>query len=731
MCAENKQKILKVALDVPVDQLFDYLANDELITIGQYVTVSFGRRKMVGVICAIVSESSLPQAKLKKILSVDSEVIFDVQMFQLLNFVSDYYHFPIGQTILSVVPSRIKKNLNQLREKEKLYKKTINLSKNSIDMLPTRQLRLRRVANALLKGDIRQTELMQLVSNWATCIKKLEDLGYVTSLVFEPKLSSKLDTPPELNSEQKLVVDTISKNKIFNPWVIHGITGSGKTEVYMRLLDKFLLSENDQVLVLVPEINLTPQLEERFRNRFPKKKLVSLHSHLTDIERLDNWRMSKSGEAKIIIGTRLSIFTPTLNLKLIIIDEEHDASFKQQDGLKYHARDVAMIRAKNTDIPIVMGTATPSLETWFNAKSKPQKYKYLKLVNRAVESSNLPEIQTLQVDTKTKNGISKKLIDSIQLRLDRKEQSLVFINRRGFSPVLLCSSCGWCAECNRCSSKLVVHLNKKRLKCHHCGYDELIIENCPDCDNGELLPLGIGTQKIEEILKVCFPKANILRVDRDTTRSKKALSDLYKKMNNRSIDILVGTQMLAKGHDFPYLTLVGILDTDNALYSSDFRASERLFSQILQVSGRAGRSNIKGEVLIQTAFPNHPIFDAIKEQDFDTYADSLLKERQEMQLPPYTFAASLNVESKNLNNSMKFIIDLSEWAKQLSTNVKVFGPVRPSMQKIKGYERVRLFFQASSRKDIQNFLSIWAPKISAHSLCNRVRWSIDVDPIEF
>ena len=731
MCAKDKQKILKVAIDVPVDQLFDYLANDELIVVGQYVTVSFGRRKMVGVVCAIVSESSLPHAKLKKILSVDSEVIFDAKMLQLLNFVSNYYHFPIGQTILSVVPSRIKKNLNQLREKERLYKKTVKLSKNSIEKIPSRQLRLRRVAHALLEKNMRQTELMQLVSNWTTCIKQLEDLDYVTSVVFEPELNAKLDTPPKLNNEQKLVVEAISKHKSFNPWLIHGITGSGKTEVYMRLLDKFLLSENEQALVLVPEINLTPQLEERFRTRFPKKKLVSLHSHLTDIERLDNWRMAKSGEAKIIIGTRLSVFTPTLDLRLIIIDEEHDASFKQQDGLKYHARDVAMIRAKNAGIPIVMGTATPSLETWFNAINKPQKYKYLKLSRRAVKSSNLPDIQTLQVDMKTKNGISRKLIDSIKLRLDRKEQSLVFINRRGFSPVLICSSCSWCAECDRCSSKLVVHLRKKRLKCHHCGYDQLIMENCPDCDHEELIPLGAGTQKIEEILKAYFPKANILRVDRDTTRSKKALSDLYKKMNNRNVDILVGTQMLAKGHDFPYLTLVGILDTDNALYSSDFRASERLFSQILQVSGRAGRSNIMGEVLIQTAFPNHPIFDAIKEQDFDAFANSLLEERRDMQLPPYTFTASLNVESKNLDNSMKFVDDLKGWAKELSTTVKIFGPVRPSMQKLKGYERVRLFMQASSRKEIQIFLSVWAPKISAHSLSNRVKWSIDVDPIEF
>ncbi len=370
----------------------------------------------------------------------------------------------------------------------------------------------------------------------------------------------------------------------------------------MSLIEKQLSNRCDQVLVLIPEINLTPQLEARFQERFPDKKIVVLHSFLSDIERLDNWREAKNGHANIVIGTRLGVFTPMPNLNLIIIDEEHDPSFKQSEGLKYHARDVAMMRAKNLDIPIVMGSATPSLETWYKAINNKQNFQYLKLKSRAVDSSSLPTINTIQVNDKTKLEISKKVIDGIQKRINKNEQTIIFINRRGFSPVLVCGSCGWVANCQRCSSRMVVHLQKKRLKCHHCGADVKINNSCDDCGNTDLFPLGTGTQKVEEVLKYHFPEAKISRIDRDTTHSKKTIENLYKEMNNRDIDILVGTQMLSKGHDFPYVSLVVVLDADNALYSSDFRASERLFSQLMQVSGRAGRGKIKGEVLIQNCF---------------------------------------------------------------------------------------------------------------------------------
>ena len=727
----DKQKFLKVAIDVPINQLFDYLPNENSFSVGQYVTIPFGRRKMIGVICEISLHSDIDPSKLKSVISVDPEIIFDTQMFKLLTFVSKYYHYPIGQTIMSVVPSRLKKNLNQLRKFELIYQATEKLTKEFINQLPERQLRIRKVAEVILIKDTRQRDVMNLVSNWSECIQQLETYGCLKSKKYEPEVNVAKVEIPSLNDEQKSVINAITKKSGYQASLIFGITGSGKTEVYMQLIKHNLKEPKTQALILVPEINLTPQLENRFRKRFPNKKLVSLHSHLTDIERLDNWRKAKSGEASIVIGTRLAIFTPMPFIKIIIIDEEHDMSFKQQDGLRYHARDVAMVRAKNINIPIVLGTATPSLESWHNSKRIDNKYNFLKLSYRAVKNASLPEVKTVLVNDKTKNGISRVLVDAINDRMKRKEQSLIFINRRGFAPTLFCTSCSWTSECKRCSSKLVVHRKTNRLKCHHCGHDQNMINRCPDCNSMELLPLGTGTQKVEDVLSQLFPKASILRVDRDTTRTKKSLTLLYDKMNNREIDILIGTQMLAKGHDFPFLTLVGVLDADNALYSPDYRAPEKLFSQLIQVSGRAGRSNIKGEVLIQTAFPNNPVFEGIKKHNYEIFAETLLQERKQMGLPPFSFAAILRVESKQLEYGEKFINDAGKYAESLSNKVVIYDPVRPSIDRLKGYERFQLFIQANARKDLQSLLRQWVTYLRQSPLSNRVKWSIDIDPIEF
>ena len=727
----NKQQILKIAIDVPINQLFDYLPNDESFSIGQYVTIPFGRRKIIGVIYGVSLHSEIHPSKLKTIINVDPEIIFDEELLKLLTFVSKYYHYPIGQTIMSVVPGRLKKNLNQLRKFELIYQATSKLTNEFINQLPARQVRIRKVAEAILNEDIRQSELMKIVSNWSECIRQLEAYQCVKSKKYEPVINFPALDKPSLNNEQKAVIKDIIKKQSYQASLIFGITGSGKTEVYMKLIENILKKSKHQALILVPEINLTPQLENRFLKRFPDKKMVSLHSHLTDVERLDNWRNAKSGEANIVIGTRLAIFTPMPFLKIIIIDEEHDVSYKQQDGLRYHARDVAMVRAKNINIPIVLGTATPSLESWHNATRVNNKYNLLKLTQRAVKNASLPKIKTVLVNDKTRHGISRVLVDSINDRLKRKEQSLIFINRRGFAPVLFCSLCSWSSECKKCSSKLVVHRKTNRLKCHHCGYDQNMVTQCPNCDNLDLHALGSGTQKIEEVLKRFFPTASIMRVDRDTTRSKQSLSLLYKKMNNRDIDILVGTQMLAKGHDFPFLTLVGILDADNALYSPDFRAPEKLFSQLMQVSGRAGRSNIKGEVLIQTAFPNNPVFDGLKKHDYEIFVRTLLNEREQMNLPPFGFTAILRVEAKHLKYAEEFIGNAAKYAESLSNSVIVYDPVRPSMERVKGFERFQLFVQANTRVDLQKLLRKWVIYLREYPLANRVKWSLDVDPIEF
>ena len=726
------QKILKIALDVPVNKFFDYISNHGNIKIGQYVKVPFGKRTLIGICCEIAHESIVPADKLKSIDSIESEIIFDAPMLKLLYFVSDYYQHPIGQTIMSVVPSRIKKNSLTSKKKELLFKANKSLTNEVIDSLPARQLRLKKVAHAILKKELRQKDLNKLVTNGSECVNKLESMGLVSSEAFIPTIRRSQKDQPVLNKEQKYVIDEIKNNKSFKPWLIHGVTASGKTEIYMNLITEFLENSQNQALVLVPEINLTPQLEERFKNRFFDKKIVVLHSYLSDIERLDNWRQAKIGNADIVIGTRLGVFTPMPNLKIIIIDEEHDPSFKQSEGLRYHARDVAMMRAKNLNIPIILGSATPSLETWYKATNAKQNFQYLKLNSRAVDNATLPAIKTIQVNDKTKLEVSKEVIDAIQNRIDKQEQTIVFINRRGYSPVLICSSCGWVAECERCSSRLVVHLQNKRLKCHHCGYDQKITNACIDCGNTDLFPLGTGTQKIEDVLKYHFSEAKISRVDRDTTYSKKSIEDLYLKMNNREIDIVIGTQMLAKGHDFPHVTLVVVLDADNALYSPDFRASERLFSQLMQVSGRAGRGKIKGEVLIQSVFPNHNLFESLKAHDFDSFSNQLLNERKSMGLSPFSYNAVFMVKSKNLNMAKQFIHDVTAWAKEsLVSTINVLGPSRPTIERLKGFERFNLYIQASSRKDLHTMLKPWISQIRQHPLVNRVKWSVDVDPTDF
>jgi primosomal protein N' (replication factor Y) len=729
--------ILKVALDVPLDRVFDYKTDNPNTQIGQYVVVPFGARKMIGVVVGVSDTTSIESKKLKSIIRLDPEVIFDEESFKLFQFCSQYYHYPLGQTILSAVPSRLKKLNTRAMAKKYLYRLTPKAIQLGVDQLPPRQTILKRIVMALMDAtELDEASLRSMSSAWKKAIDTLDEMGWIekNEVSLDDKIYTQAPTP-SLNSDQQKALDAIlEKKQKFAPWLLYGITGSGKTEVYIRLIEEALKKEHAQVLVLVPEINLTPQLESRFRSRFEKFTLVTLHSHLTDNERLTHWRLAKEGTAQIIIGTRLSIFTPMPHLSLIIIDEEHDASFKQQEGLRYHARDVATFRAKSENIPIVLGTATPSLETWFNAtKTKDaKKFGFLKLTSRAVLDSTLPEIKCIDISKSTVvKGFSPYLIDAIRNRLNKKEQSLIFINRRGFAPVLLCASCQWTGKCHRCSSRLVVHLNQKRLRCHHCGHDEKMPQQCPSCGNTDLYPTGLGTQRIEETLKEFFPEARILRVDRDSTRTKEALNDLFVKMKNREIDILIGTQMLSKGHDFPHLSLVGVLDTDQALYSPDFRASERLFSQLMQVSGRAGRANIKGEVYIQTAFPNHPLFEALKTHDFEHFANELLKERELAELSPFAFLVLLKAEAHQLTHVMQFLNDAMKKAQDLSHHVTVYNPVRPIMERLKGMERAQLVLQSNSRVALQKLLDDWVPYLRENKLGQKVKWNIDVDPLEF
>ena len=718
--------------------------------IGQRVLVPFGRRSQIGVVVGVTDTSEFAIEKLKQVTQVFSdELPLDAETLNLVKFSADYYQYPYGKALLSALPARLRQVAPAVSRKQYAYQLTALGRQLEIESLPKKQLVTRRVLAALqastslteaaldeISSSARKVAKQLVVDGWASSLQV--QVGVKTLIVALATASIK---EPELNVEQaSAVTQIVQAAATFKAWLLHGITGSGKTEVYIRLMQHVLQNNDAQVLVLVPEINLTPQLEARFRSRLPNFPLVSLHSNLSESERLHHWQLAQSGAAKIVIGTRLSIFTPLPNLKLIIIDEEHDSSYKQQDSMRYHARDVALVRAKRQNIPVVLGSATPALESWHNATSikssanqaKSNKYHLLSLNQRAVSAAKLPHIDC--IDTTKVNlqqGLTPQLIAALKLRLVRKEQSLLFINRRGYSPVLLCSACHWIAPCMRCSSNLVVHLGQRKLRCHHCGHEQKIPNQCPSCGNADLHPTGHGTQRLEQTLAQLLPTARIARVDRDSTSRKDALVEILDKVHNQEVDILVGTQMLAKGHDFPNLTLVGVVDTDSALHSPDFRASERLFAQLMQVAGRAGRADKAGQVIIQTQFPEHELFNALRTQDYVTYANSLLLEREQVQFPPYVFTALLRAEANDYALVQQFLQHAFVLARSLTEQVLVYDPVRPQMERLKGMERGHILMQATSRPVLQHLLKNLLAQLRGKAIAAKVRWAVDVNPLDF
>jgi primosomal protein N' (replication factor Y) (superfamily II helicase) len=724
-------QILRIGLDVPLNRLFDYVNDGFNAQVGARAVVSFAGRNLVGVIVEIVAESDVPLDKLKSVQHVFDDVVFDTHLFKLLKFCADYYHYPLGQAMIAALPLRLRQIKPAVTRKSYVYQlnRTIDLAS-----LPKRQMVLQRIVQALQENaSLSENQLADISASWRKAIAALTEMNCLqqTAVIAVKAGLHSSSAVPTLNAEQQQVIQAIlSEANHFKPWLLYGITGSGKTEVYIQLLQTVLAEQDAQALILVPEINLTPQLEARFRSRLSQYPLVTLHSHLSESERLQSWQAASTGAAKIVIGTRLSIFSAMPTLKLIVIDEEHDSSYKQQDGMRYHARDIAIMRAKQLNIPIIMGSATPSLETWHLAKK--QQYGLLRLKQRAVENAQLPKIHCIDIGkSPTENGLSPILIKAMRERLSRGEQSLLFLNRRGYAPVLHCNACQWIAPCVRCSARLVVHLGQRQLKCHHCGHEQRIPLQCPDCGNPDLSPIGQATQRLQQTLTDLFPTANIARVDRDSVRNKDALTDLLKKVQDKQVDILVGTQMLAKGHDFPHLTLVGVIDTDTALFSPDFRASERLFSQLMQVSGRAGRAEKAGEVLIQTTFPQHALFHTLRAQDYETYADALLDERSAMQFPPITYFALLKAEASAYNQVLMFLNEAVALAQHIPNDVMIYDPLRPQMARLNNMERGQLLLQANNRAALHRLLTQWIPLLRAHKLTNKIRWVLDIDPIEF
>lgn len=723
--------IVRVALDVPLPTLFDYsVAEGMAVATGQRVTVPFGRRQMAGVVMECVSTTDVPPERIKPVsLLLHDSALLSWEWLDLLRFCSDYYRYPIGQTVLSALPARLRSDKPVISKPVSSYRLSARGTALDLATFPRRKVVQRRILARLAE---QSCSLAQLKGLSQTAGKQLEALlqeGYVEQCGEEPFAAGhRFEKTHTLTGEQQQAVDAVTAARGYACFLLHGITGSGKTEVYVHLMHH-ALQLRKQVLLLVPEINLTPQLEHYFRSRFPEVNMVSLHSGLSEGERLHNWQQAQTGAAHVVLGTRLGVFAELPGLGLIIVDEEHDSSFKQQDGLRYSARDVAIFRASQRGVSIVLGSATPSLESYFNAQSG--RYQMLRLTGRALAEARLPAVRSININqTVMHHGISENLLREIGKRIASREQSLLFINRRGYAPVLMCSACGWLSGCKHCAGKMVLHLQDGRLRCHHCGYQISVPQACPDCGNADLHPVGSGTQRVESVLRERFPDARILRVDRDSTRNRRAWQAMREQIHANEVDILVGTQMLAKGHDFPALTLVGVLNPDGALYSSDFRAAEKLFAQLVQVAGRAGRADKPGEVIIQTAFPDHPLFRALQTHDFEGWAASQLAERQMAGFPPFMYQAMLRAEGKQESEVYGYLNDARAAGIVLRQKVDILGVVPAALPRRANHLRAQLLVQSRTRKDLQQFLRAWQPSLDALA-SQRLRCSLDIDPLEF
>jgi len=658
---------VRVALEVPLPRLFDYVLPQGMkVDVGDRVVVQFGARQRLGVVVEIGSVSELPAARLKPLLAVrDDAPRLPADWLQLMQFLSGYYQRPFGETVIGALPPRLR----------------------SVEPLPRKSVK---AAQAESQPDF--------------------VAGHV------------------LTGEQSGALERIAASLgRFEPFLLHGVTGSGKTEIYLHLIAA-VLRRGAQALVLVPEISLTPQLEQRFRQSFPSARLALMHSALEDVARTRAWLEAARGEAAIVLGTRLAVLAPLPRLELVVVDEEHDTSFKQQEGLRYSGRDAAVYRAKLAGCPAVLGTATPSLETWHNWQQG--RYTRVELRERAVPGARLPAVRTVDLRRETpEQGLSPSVSSAIAARLSRGEQSLVFINRRGYAPVLACESCGWAAGCARCTARMVVHTADRRMRCHHCGAEEPIPRACPTCGNVDLKPLGRGTQRIEESLAQRFAGARIVRIDRDSARRRGDLNRTLEGVRKGDADILVGTQLLAKGHDFPGLTFVAVLNADAALLSTDYRAAERLFAVLEQVAGRAGRREQPGEVLLQTRYPGHPLFAALVRHDFAGFARTQLEERKAAGFPPFVSEAVLRAEAPKLDTALRFLREAASLV-EAPAAVQVFDPVPNLITRRAGYERAQLLMQSSSRGHLQQHLAALSERLFVSSP-RGVRWHLDVDPIEF
>lgn len=724
--------LIRVAIDVPVDRLFDYRC-DTAVEPGTRVLLPFGRRRVVGIVTGLLDRTDVPPAQLRNVLAViDDEPLLLAPDMRLLEFAARYYLHPLGAVIMSSLPAALRRVSGASRAPQ-AYRLTPAGAALQPDQLPPRA-RARRALLALLQNqDMLSTEeLTAHKPDLRNALRHFREQDWVEAVPLgSGRADSEIPQPvqegPVLNDAQQQAVSAITQSLgAFSTHLLYGITGSGKTEVYLHAIAA-ALARGHQTLLLVPEIGLTPQLQETVVARFSRDAVVTLHSGLTDNQRAERWQAARKGQARIVIGTRLSVFTPMPALGLIVVDEEHDSSFRQSEGFRYSARDLAIVRAQQHNIAVVLGSATPALETWRHAMEG--RYRLIRLPHRVHAAP--PAVQYIDLRRQPgADGLTPPLLQAIARTLDRGEQSLVFINRRGFAPVLYCGSCGWLSDCPRCAAKLVLHLREQRLKCHHCGHEKPVPTACPDCGETDLAPLGQGTQRIESALTRHFPRARLLRIDRDSTRRKDAWQGMREQIQEQAVDILVGTQMLAKGHDFPQVTLVAVLNADGMLYSHDFRAAERLFAQLMQVAGRAGRGSTQGTVLVQTQFPTHPLYLALQTQDFDGFARNLLEEREAAVFPPFVHQALLRAEARSAAAAMRFLAEARQLIGVPPADVTLYDPVPAPMTKRAGHFRAQMLFQSAQRGSLHAILKTLRGQLEALRSTS-VRWSLDVDPADF
>lgn len=720
--------------------LFDYLppeaATETVARPGARLVVPFGRGRRVGILVEIVDRTEQTLTRLKAVETIlDPRPLLEPIDLELIVWAAGYYQQPLGESLFAAIPTRLRDPATLLDDRTPGVVATPEgraLDLACLNRAPKQRALLQLLG--LAPEGVSLTRLTEQLGDCKATLRALRTKGLIADCRLDPvrtphASAAVAQTPPEghaLNTEQAQAVSAIAAARGgFRAFLLDGVTGSGKTEVYIQLIQS-LIADAQQALVVVPEIGLTPQLRERFRQRLPGP-IALLHSALNASERERNWHLAASGEATLVLGTRSAIFTPLPRLGLIVVDEEHDPSLKQQEGLRYSARDLAVRRAQLTGCPVVLGTATPSLETLHNALN--DRYTWLRLTQRAGRAQP-PRIALLDIrDQPLQAGLSRVLRTHMQTEIAAGNQILLFLNRRGYAPVFTCHSCGWVGECPYCDARLTLHLIRQRLWCHHCDWSRPLPKCCPDCQGEDLRMLGRGTERLEEDLRPLFPDVSIARIDRDSTRRRGELARLFGAAQRGEIQILLGTQMLAKGHDFPGVTLVGILDLDQSLYASDFRAPERTAQLIIQVAGRAGRAERPGQVVLQTRHPEHPLLQCLLKDGYRGFATAALAERSAAELPPFAYLALLRADAPGETVPLDFLRQARLLGEQRATShIELLGPVPAPMERRAGRYRAQLLVQCAERPLLQRFLTGWSVALRTLPRRGGLRWSLDIDP---